>query len=85
MSAVGEQALVPRHWLQAGMVVMDMVYRPMETRLLRDAEAADCLCVPGLDMLLYQGAAQFEIWTGRKAPVEIMRKTLIESLEDEEN
>ena len=85
MSAKGDQTVVPRHWLKAPMVVMDMVYRPMETPLLRDAEAADCLCVPGLDMLLYQGTAQFEIWTGKNAPVEVMRKTLIESLEDEKN
>ena len=84
-SASEEQTLVPRHWLQAGMVVMDMVYRPRKTRLLRYAEAADCLCVSGLDMLLYQGAAQFQIWTGINAPVEVMRKTLIESLQDEEN
>ncbi len=83
MSTKGDQSLVPRHWLQAGMVVMDMVYYPVETRLLRDAKAAGCLCVSGLDMLLYQGTAQFEIWTGKEAPVEVMRRTLMESLEDE--
>ncbi len=83
MSTKGDQSLVPRHWLQAGMVVMDMVYYPVETRLLRDAKAAGCLCVSGLDMLLYQGTAQFEIWTGKEAPVEVMRQTLMESLEDE--
>ena len=84
-SAGGEQTLVPRRWLQAGMVVMDMVYRPMETKLLRDARAADCLCVSGLEMLLYQGIAQFGIWTGKEAPVEVMRQTLIESVSDEAN
>jgi shikimate dehydrogenase len=83
MSANGAQTVVPSQWLKPPMVVMDMVYRPVETRLLRDAEAADCLCVSGLDMLLYQGAAQFEIWTGKKAPFEVMRQALIESLEDE--
>jgi shikimate dehydrogenase len=83
MSAKGDQTPVPRRWLQADMVVMDMVYRPVETRLLRDAEAAGCLCVSGLEMLLYQGSAQFEIWTGKKAPVKVMRQTLIESLGDE--
>ena len=80
-----DQTLVPRHWLRAGMVVMDMVYRPMDTRLIRDAEAADCLCVFGLDMLLYQGTAQFEIWTSNEPPVEVMRQTLIESLGYEAN
>jgi shikimate dehydrogenase len=85
MSTKEDQTLVPCHWLRAGVVVMDMVYRPVETRLLRDAEAAGCLCVSGLDMLLYQGTAQFEIWTGKEAPVEVMRQTLMESLEDETN
>jgi shikimate dehydrogenase len=85
MSAKGGQNLVPEHWLQSGMVAMDMVYRPLNTKLLRDAEAAGCLCVYGLDMLLYQGTAQFEIWTGKEAPVEVMRQALIESLENEAN
>ena len=85
MADRGDQTVVPSHWLQAGMVVMDMVYRPMDTKLIRDAEAADCLCVSGLDMLLYQGTAQFEIWTGNEPPVEVMRQTLIESLGNEAN
>ena len=80
-----DQSLVPEQWLQSGMVVLDMVYRPLKTKLLRDAEAADCLCVSGLDMLLYQGTAQFEIWTSKQPPVEVMRQALIESLEDEAN
>ena len=62
-----------------------MVYRPLKTKLLRDAEAADCLCISGLEMLLYQGTAQFEIWTGKEPPVEVMRQALVESLEDEAN
>jgi shikimate dehydrogenase len=83
MSPKRDQSLVPSNWLRAGMVVLDMVYRPLKTRLLRDANSAHCHCVSGLEMLLYQGAAQFEIWTGRKAPVETMRRALIEPLEDE--
>ncbi len=75
-----DQSLVPEDWLQSGMVVLDMVYRPVRTKLLRDAAAADCLCVSGLDMLLYQGTAQFEIWTGKEPPIEVMRQALIESL-----
>jgi shikimate dehydrogenase len=75
-----DQSLVPEDWLQSDMVVLDMVYRPVRTKLLRDAEAADCLCISGLDMLLYQGTAQFEIWTGKEPPIEVMRQALIESL-----
>jgi shikimate dehydrogenase len=65
------------------MVVLDMVYRPLKTRLLKDAERAGCSCLSGLDMLLYQGVAQFEIWTGRAAPVEVMRRTLEEAAGEE--
>lgn len=57
-------------------VVMDIVYSPLETRLLREAANAGCRTVDGLAMLLYQGVAQFELWTERKAPVEVMREVL---------
>jgi shikimate dehydrogenase len=65
------------------MVVLDMVYRPLETRLLKDAATAGSVCVAGLEMLLHQGVAQFQIWTGQEAPVEIMRLALVESLANE--
>ena len=58
-------------------VVMDIVYAPLETRLLREAAAAGCQVVDGLAMLLYQGVAQFELWTGRTAPVAVMRQALL--------
>jgi shikimate dehydrogenase len=58
-------------------VVMDIVYSPLETRLLREAALAGCQVVNGLEMLLLQGAAQFEIWTGKEAPLEAMRNELV--------
>ena len=56
--------------------VYDMIYRPAETPLLRAAQAAGCRTANGLGMLLYQGAAALELWTGRTAPVETMREAL---------
>ena len=56
--------------------VYDMIYRPSETRLLRAAQEAGCRTANGLGMLLYQGAKAFEIWTGRKAPIQVMRQAL---------
>ncbi|MFO1459245.1 MAG: shikimate dehydrogenase [Verrucomicrobiota bacterium] len=56
--------------------VYDMVYRPAETRLLRAAREAGCRTANGLGMLLYQGAAALELWTGRPSPVETMRRAL---------
>jgi len=58
-----------------GAVVLDMVYDPLETRLLREARAAGCTVVDGLEMLLAQAVAQFETWTGVEAPVDVMRQT----------
>ncbi|MBX3745281.1 MAG: shikimate dehydrogenase [Verrucomicrobiae bacterium] len=54
----------------------DMVYRPAETPFLAAAKAAGCRTANGLGMLLYQGAAALEIWSGRTAPVEVMRRAL---------
>jgi shikimate dehydrogenase len=56
--------------------VYDMVYRPAETALLQAAKAAGCRTANGLGMLLYQGAKALEIWTGKPAPVEVMRRAL---------
>jgi shikimate dehydrogenase len=83
MSATRNQSLVPAQQLKGGMVVLDMVYRPLQTRLLKDAAAVDGICVSGLEMLLHQGVAQFEIWTGIEAPIEVMRQALVESLTNE--
>jgi shikimate dehydrogenase len=55
------------------MLVMDLVYTPMRTRLLRDAAAAGCETIDGSEMFICQGARQFELWTGKAAPVDIMR------------
>ena len=56
--------------------VYDMIYRPAETALLQEAGAAGCRVANGLSMLLYQGAKALEIWTGKIAPIEIMRQAL---------
>jgi shikimate dehydrogenase len=60
--------------------VYDMVYKPAETRLLTLAKAAGCKTSNGLGMLLHQGAAAFEIWTGQTAPVDVMRRALEENI-----
>ena len=59
---------------------MDIVYNPLETRLLKAAAGAGCKTVDGLAMLVNQGARQFEWWTGKKAPRKIMRLAVLENL-----
>ena len=65
-------------------VVMDLIYRPQKTDLLRLAERRGIATISGVEMFLLQGAAQFEIWTGRRAPVATMRRALLGALDAEE-
>jgi len=58
--------------IRPGTLVFDMVYNPLRTRLLREAEEAGARTLPGLRMLVYQGAAAFRLWTGVEPPVELM-------------
>jgi len=60
--------------------VYDMIYRPAETRLLISAKDAGCRTSNGIGMLLYQGTAALEIWTGQSAPVEVMREALLKEV-----
>ncbi len=64
-------------------VVMDMIYRPMETPLLRMARRRGIETVSGVEMFLAQGAAQWEIWMGERAPEKVMRRTVLAALRRE--
>jgi shikimate dehydrogenase len=80
MEPNADQTIVSPEWLKPDLAVMDIVYNPLETRLTKDAKAADLKVVSGVEMLIYQGAASFEIWTACKAPVEVMRKAVLNHL-----
>ncbi len=60
--------------------VYDTVYRPLKTRLMRDAEKAGLRAVGGIGMLVYQGAAAYEAWTERQAPVDVMKMVCQQAL-----
>lgn len=70
----------PLSAMRRGAVVMDLVYRPAVTPLLRQAATAGLKSLNGLPMLVYQGAAAFDMWTGRPAPVEVMRAAVVAAL-----
>jgi len=73
---------IPTEDLSQDMVVMDIVYNPLETRFLKGAAASGCRTINGADMFVFQGAKQFELWTGKKAPVEVMRRAVLEALKN---
>ena len=76
-----DETPVPASLLHADLAVLDAVYTPMETRLLRDAAAAGATTIEGAWMLLYQGVEAFERWTDRAAPVTAMNEALRAQLE----
>ncbi len=76
-----DDSVVPERILAEGMIVMDIVYNPLETRLIRTARARGCKTVSGIEMFVRQGAIQFELWTGQDAPfdhmMQIVKKQLL--------
>lgn len=66
-------------WLKPGAVASDLIYNPLKTAFLEQAERLGCKIHSGLGMFIYQGAYAFEYWIGQPAPVEAMREVVLES------
>ena len=75
-----DASLVPPEWMHAGLAVMDIVYNPYETRLLKDAKARGIKTIPGIEMFVNQALLQFEAWTGERAPREVMKRVVLDHL-----
>ena len=75
---------VKRDFLHRNLTVFDIVYNPLETRLLREAKLIGAKTIDGLSMLIHQGAVSFEIWTGVKAPIDVMREAALRKIEETE-
>ena len=69
---------MPEEYILPHQLYFDACYNPLRTQFLKNAEAKGCKILNGLGMSLYQGAAQIELWTGEKAPVEAMRQELLD-------
>lgn len=74
---------IDANWLRPGAVASDIVYNPMKTRFLHEAEAAGCRIHGGLGMFIYQGAYAFEYWTSRTAPAAAMREAVLEAFHNQ--
>ena len=79
------QSPVPKEYIQSSQFCFDACYNPDKTQFLLDAEEKGCKILNGLGMSLYQGVAQVELWTGKKGPVEAMRKELMDILEEQKH
>jgi shikimate dehydrogenase len=76
-----DTAIATSEELHSDLTVFDIVYNPLETRLLREAKATGAKTVSGILMLVYQGAEAFKLWTRIEPPVELMKKTVLEALQ----
>jgi shikimate dehydrogenase len=81
MSPQADQCLLNPDSLQKGRVVMDVIYNPLETRLLRLARERGAIPISGLTMFIHQGAEQFRQWTGLEPPLSEMRRMVTAALE----
>ena len=75
-----EQMPLDAELLTPELTVMDIIYNPLKTRLVREAEKSGCKTIGGLSMFVKQGAFQFELWTGEKAPLDVMTTAVEKSL-----
>ena len=82
-STIG-QTPIPAAYIRPDQFCFDACYNPEKTQFLLNAEAKGCRIMNGLDMSLYQGAAQIELWTGQPAPIEVMRQELLDILKEKE-
>ena len=73
-------SIIDKHLLRKDLTVFDVVYNPLETKLIKDSKSVGAKAIPGLMMLVYQGVAAFELWTGQKAPVLLMKQMVLEGL-----
>lgn len=71
-----DESPIDKNLLHENLILCDIVYNPRKTKLLEEAEELGCKTVPGLSMLVYQGAESFRLWTGMEAPVDIMFKAV---------
>ncbi len=75
---VDAEPIVKAENMREDMVVMDLVYNPLETVLLKEAKKVNAKTVNGLGMLIYQGAVAFKIWTGVEPNIDVMKNAIID-------
>lgn len=75
-----DKSPIDKKFLNKNQIVLDVVYTPKETRLIKDAKENGAKVILGYEMLLYQGVEQFKLYTGFDAPVDAMKEVLVKSL-----
>lgn len=78
-----DQSPIPEDWLNENHLAFDMIYNPLETKLLRDVRNRSGRTVRGIPMFVHQGAEQFRMWTGAEAPIDVMERAVLYALQNE--
>lgn len=82
MSPNVEETPISSRYLREGMIVFDSVYNPPRTRLIREAKAARCVTISGIELFINQAVEQFELWTKKNAPADSMRDVVVQMIEN---
>ena len=77
---ISQKPIVTADMMHEDLVVNDIVYNPLKTGLLNEAEKAGAKPISGVKMLMYQGVESFKIWTGIEPPVEVFKKALMDQM-----
>ena len=75
---INDEPVATADTMHSDLIVNDIVYNPLETSLIKEAKKANAKTISGEKMLLYQGAENFKIWTGKEAPIDVMENALLE-------
>ena len=79
-----QKPIITESMMHQDLIVNDIVYNPLKTGLLKEAEKANAKTISGIKMLMYQGIESFKIWTGIEPPVEIFKRALINEMDLDE-
>lgn len=71
---------VNKDFIQPKKIIFDVVYNPLNTKLLIEGKKKNCRCINGSDLFIFQAAKQFELLTGKKAPLKIIQKTFLKNI-----
>ena len=71
---------VPKSFIKKGIVIFDVIYNPLQTQLIKEGKKKGCKCMNGVIMFVEQAAKQFELLTGKKAPVKVMEKVFLKNI-----
>lgn len=77
-----DESVIPASVLKEGKVVLDVVFIPPTSRLIQEARSRGCIAIPGTRMLVHQAAYQFQLYTGKPAPFEVMERALLERIRE---